>query len=216
MPLRVDLQVLDLSLNRISKITKKNMERFSRLKYLYLSDNKIMTIDPDAFDSNTDLQVLDLSLNTFTTLPKTIFQLPSLRKLYLSEDEWLDIVKAVDDAKPITSPLESIDISAIDMETLPDLGVMPHLLKYNLSNIPSEVKVSTRHFAGLCNLRFLENVKLRATFDDPCECLSLENWLRERKVKFKPFNCELEVAEGEETGKVFGLLTFVGGLQDAL
>lgn len=157
-----------------------------------------MVIDSDAFDSNTDLQVLDLSLNPITTLPENIFKLPSLRKLYLSENEWLDIAKTVDAAKPITSPLEFLDISAIPMNILPDLGVMPYLLKYNISNIPQEVSVSVKHFAGLCNLKFLENAKVSTTFDDPCECLTLENWLKERKVRFKPFNCLSDIVDGEK------------------
>lgn len=191
------LQVLDLSLNRISKVMKKHLSRFGRLKLLYLSDNKIMVIDPDAFDSNTDLQVLDLSLNPISTLPPNIFKLPSLRKLYLSENEWLNIAKAVEEAKPIISPLEFLDISAIPMEVLPDLGVMPYLLKYNISNLPEEVVVSVKHFAGLCNLKFLENTKVSAKFEDPCECLTLEKWLKERKVRFKPFNCHAEYTEGK-------------------
>lgn len=156
-----------------------------------------MAIEADAFDSNSDLQVLDLSLNPVTTLPKNIFQLPALRKLYLSEDEWLDIVKTIDEAKPISSPLEYLDISAIPMEILPDLGVMPYLLKYNISNIPNEVTVSAKHFAGLCNLKFLENTKLSVTFEDPCECFALEHWLKVREVRFKPFGCPLELPQGK-------------------
>lgn len=155
-----------------------------------------MTIDSDAFDSNTDLQVLDLSLNPIVNLPKNLFQLPSLRKLYLSENEWLNIIKTIEEAKPITSPLEYLDISAIHMKTLPDLGVMPYMVKYNISNIPDDVVVTAKHFAGLCNLKFLENSKLSPIFEDPCECHVVENWLRERKVRFKPFNCTLEYAKG--------------------
>lgn len=187
-----------MSMNRIAKIIRKHLSRFGRLKLLYLPDNKIVDIDSDAFDSNTDLQVLDLSLNPIRTLPSSIFKLPSLRKLYLSENEWLQIASAVEEAKPIISPLEFLDISAIRMDVLPDLGVMPYLLRYNISNLPTEVAVSVKHFAGLCNLKFLENAKITAKFDDPCECLTLEKWLKERNVRFKPFNCNVEYAEGEK------------------
>lgn len=156
-----------------------------------------MEIDSDAFDSNTELQVLDLSLNPLRELPQNLFKLPALRKLYLSENEWLDIVKIIEEAKPITSPLEFLDISAIGMKTLPDLGVMPYLIKYNISNLPNEVEISIKHFAGLCNLQFLENAKISATFEDPCECLTLEKWLKERNIRFKSFNCPEKIVEGE-------------------
>lgn len=132
---RYNFQVLDLSVNRIKKIFKKDMQRYTSLKLLYLSDNTIVQIEEDAFDSNTNLQVLDLSLNPFSRIPKGIFHLPSLRKLYLSASELLQIAEIVEEAKPITSPLEALDISMIDMKVLPDLGVMPHLLAYNVSNI---------------------------------------------------------------------------------
>lgn len=156
-------------------------------------------IESDTFDSNTDLQVLDLSLNSISDLPSNLFKLPSLRKLYLSENEGLKIVDVIDKAKPITSPLEFLDVSVIPMETLPDLGIMPHLVKYNISHIPSErIIISVKHFAGLCNLKFLENAKISAFFQDPCECIVLENWLKERKVRFKPFNCTIDYAESKK------------------
>lgn len=202
------LQVLDLSLNRISRISKKQLSRFTRLKLLYLSDNKIATINPDTFDSNTDLQVLDLSLNPILTLPSNLFKLPSLRKLYLGEDEWLNVVKTFEDAKPITSPIEFLDISATRMDILPDLGVMPYLLKYNISNLPEQVIISVKHFAGLCNLKFLENAKVSAVFEDPCECFTLEKWLKERKVRFKSFNCPPELAEGKCRNVLLHLINY--------
>lgn len=139
-------------------------------------------------EDKDELQSLDLSLNALSTLPSVIFQLPSLKRLYLSQNLNANIAELIDKVKPISSPLELLDLSFNEIETLPDLGVMPHLIAYNISgNDVSNPEV--RHFSGLCKLKFLYNSNFTSYFDDPCQCWNVQRWLIDRNVLFNKWEC---------------------------
>lgn len=188
--LRSDVEIIDLSFNRIRKITKEEMGRYSKIKMLYLSDNLLTSLDNSTFEDLTDLITLDLSLNAIIQPPPTIFRLPSLKRLYLSQNQNINIVEAIEGAKPIASPLELLDISFNELEILPNLGILPHLLLYNISgNHIANMKI--RDIAGLCNLKKLVNTNFSAYFHSSCDCWIFQKWLREREVTFTKIPCDI-------------------------
>lgn len=57
------LQILDLSVNNITKVEKNILDNFSQLKVLNLSTNEIASLDSKLFENLQMLEVLDLSSN---------------------------------------------------------------------------------------------------------------------------------------------------------
>jgi len=62
-----DLQSLDLSCNKLKRITKETFSRFKKLQILNLSFNEIRTIEDDAFKDLQELKRLSLHNNSLTT-----------------------------------------------------------------------------------------------------------------------------------------------------
>ncbi|KAF2891609.1 hypothetical protein ILUMI_14564 [Ignelater luminosus] len=158
---------------------------------LYLSDNMIIKLENSTFQDMDKLISLDLSINGLSKLPPVIFHLPSLKRLYLSQNQNINIVETVEEASPITSPLESLDIGFNDLETLPNLGIMPYLLLYNISGNNLD-NMEIKDVAGLCNLKTLVNDNFTTYFTNPCDCWNIQRWLKEKKVKFMEMLCEVQ------------------------
>uniref|UniRef100_A0A1Y1MJK5 LRRCT domain-containing protein n=1 Tax=Photinus pyralis TaxID=7054 RepID=A0A1Y1MJK5_PHOPY len=188
--LRSDVEILDVSFNRIRKITKDEIGKYKRVKILYLSDNLLTNLDDSTFEDLGDLITLDLSLNAIVQPPPTLFRLPSLKRLYLSQNQNINIIDMIEQAKPISSPLELLDVSFDELKTLPDLGLLPYLLLYNISgNHLLNLKVSD--IAGVCNLKVLANANFSASFQNPCDCWNFQQWLRNRDVAFTQIPCQI-------------------------
>lgn len=188
--LRTDVEIIDLTKNRIKQLHTSDLAKYNKLKMLYLGDNFLLKIDDDIFDDKTKLQTLDLSNNGMSKLPSKVFHLPSLQSFYFSQNLNVNIVEVVENSKPITSPLVKFDISFSEIDTLPDLGIIPTLLKYNISG-NNLLRLNVGHFAGLCKLQVLVTDNITLSLDDPCDCWRVNWWLKEKRVKFLPFDCEL-------------------------
>ncbi|XP_056646485.1 uncharacterized protein LOC130451476 [Diorhabda sublineata] len=192
--LNTDVEIIDLSFNRIRKITKADIDRFKYLKFLYLADNLLTNIEIDVFEDADDLTTLDLSLNAINRVPPVIFQLPSLTSLYLSQNLNINIVDAIEVSKPIVSPLTQIDISQTTDEDnysdFPNFGILPFLLFLNITR-NFYFNLTPRFFMGLCNLQKLINDNVTTDFEDPCDCWRINYWLKDKHVKFSPFRCEI-------------------------
>lgn len=181
----------------MSKITKNDLERYTNLKELYLTDNSIATISNDAFAEQNKLTVLSLSQNGLMKLPVNIFKLPSLEHLYLANLPNVNIKQVIEEAKSITSPLITLDMSGDSGNgypnyELPDLGIMPHLTNYRISG-NELLTISPRHFAGLCKLQTLHSHNVNVVNNNnnnSCDCWTVNRWLEERKVNFTKFNCK--------------------------
>lgn len=171
------------------KITKEDLSNYPNLQILYLTDNLLSKFENFTFEDMDDLIILDLSLNVISELPPDIFHLPSLRKLSLSQNQNAKIVDSINEASPITSPLEAIDISFNDLKTLPNLGNMPHLLLYNITG-NKLLNMKVKDIAGLCNLKTLAN-NSTMHFGNPCDCWNIQRWLEEREVNFVKMSCEV-------------------------
>ncbi|XP_032894010.1 leucine-rich repeats and immunoglobulin-like domains protein 3 [Amblyraja radiata] len=79
------MEMLDLSNNQIFELKKFPP---LQLRYLYINNNKITSLDPGCFDnlSNT-LQVLKLNRNKISSIPSKMFKLPHLQHLELSRNK---------------------------------------------------------------------------------------------------------------------------------
>nr|CAH7768150.1 unnamed protein product [Callosobruchus chinensis] len=90
--LPTDIEVLELTYNRIRTVTKDDLNKFSYLKFLYLQDNLISELDDNVFRDMDELMTLDLSINALRSIPAAVFQLPSLKTLYLSQNRNINII----------------------------------------------------------------------------------------------------------------------------
>lgn len=178
------MQILDFSDNKLQELHADTLSSYSSIKFLYLADNHIYLIDEDALTPLSALQSLDLSNNVILELPNSIFQLPSLRKLYFRGNPILH--KSFNEltiVRPIKAPLELLDISDCKIKELPSWGYLPQLLFYNISHNPL-TSLNTDHFATMCNLEKVDitesinNIKL-------CSIRSTILWFQEKRVFFQ-------------------------------
>lgn len=177
-------QILDFSDNKLQELDKETFSGYSSIKYLYLADNQIYLIEEDALSSLTSLQTLDLSNNVILELPNSMFQLSSLRKLYLKGNPLLHKnFKELSIQKPIKAPLELFDISNCKIRDLPDWGSLPQLLFYNISHNPL-TSLEASHFAAMCNLG---NVDMTGSLDKLklCDMRPAVSWFQARGVHFQ-------------------------------
>lgn len=142
--------------NRLRELKNTTFTRYSNLKFLYLGDNKIQIIEPLAMEPLTSLEVLDLSLNAIISIPEMVFNMPSLRKLYVQENYLtrlnadLEVMK-----KPFTAPLNFIHMANCKLDEFPDLGILPDLQHLNVSGNTFR-SLEPSNLAKLCGLKILD------------------------------------------------------------
>lgn len=193
---------MDISQNRIRKLDKKDLKRYSSLKMLYLSDNLIRLIQDEAFEGMNDLTTIDLSWNAIEVVPPLIFQLPSLKTLYLGHNN-INIADTFDQIKSISSPLSNLHLDYISEDgpvPFPSLGVVPLLTRLNISGTDFD-DMTPKQFAGLCNLKTIINENTTVEFINRCDCWRINRWLIRRRVEFKAFECDID-ASGKGLSKV--------------
>lgn len=199
--LKTDIQILDLSVNRIRELTNSSLAAYTNLAFIYLNDNFIRSIDEDAFSSLHYLEVLDLQQNGCDNLPRGLFQLPYLRKMYLGSNDLQDNVFT---HMEVTSPLNFLQISHNKLKRIPQLGLMPAMTELNVSHNAIE-SVTPEDLAPFCFLKKLDlsgnNIKFNAT---ACQCQTLHHWLKTRAIDVLPaFNCTEELKRGCPPEPVF-------------
>lgn len=175
-------------------MSRSDLSKFKYLKLLYLNDNFFDNLQNDTFEDLADLVSLDLSQNNIKRIPSSVFNLPSLDKLYLRQNFELNMPASLESVKPIRSPLSTIDISSTTDENsvseFPDFGPMPFLTTLNISENRFQIIVP-RHLAGLCNLQKLININVSYNYAEDCDCWIINEWLLERKVQFSTFMCSV-------------------------
>ena len=147
---------------------------------LYLNDNLISNIEPEALNHLTNLEVLDLSLNALLTFDYSIFNLPSLRKLLLSNNTML-IFNDKLITKPIIAPLEVIDISFCAFPSIPNFGYLPNLISFNYSG--NELNQFTMQTMSLfCRLEKIDIRFCNIDFNNFCDICEIYNWTRHKNI----------------------------------
>jgi hypothetical protein len=170
----------------LRELTNESLVYYKSLAYLYLRDNFIQTIEEGAFANQRYLQVLDLSQNGCDNLPRSLFQLPYLRTLYLGHNKLTDSVFKVE----VTSPLTTLQLTKNKLTKLPDMGPQPNLIHLNVSD-NFITTINTEELAQYCSLKVLDlsrnPIKLN---DDNCECQILSAWLKLRRISVLPDSLE--------------------------
>nr|XP_033334970.1 toll-like receptor 4 [Megalopta genalis] len=192
--LKTNIQILDLSVNRIRELTNSSLAAYTSLVFVYLNDNFIRSIDEDAFSNLHYLEVLDLQENGCDHLPRSMFQLPYLRKMYLGSNDLQDDMFT---HMEVASPLNFLQISKNKLKRIPQLGLVPTMAELNVSQNLIE-SVTPEDLAPFCFLKKLDlsgnRIKFNAT---ACECQTLHHWLKTREITVLPaFNCTEELKRG--------------------
>ncbi|XP_011692643.1 PREDICTED: leucine-rich repeat and immunoglobulin-like domain-containing nogo receptor-interacting protein 1 isoform X2 [Wasmannia auropunctata] len=180
--LKTDIQVLDATWNRIRELKNNSLDPYTNLAYIYLGDNFISTIEEGAFANQKYLEVLELSTNGCDTLPKSLFQLPYLRTLYLSGNRLTDSVFNVE----VTSPLRLLQLTDNRLTQLPRIGLQPSLTTLNVSK-NQITSINAEDLAQFCSLNVLDLSGNAIKFNKfGCECQTLNAWVKLREIKMKP------------------------------
>lgn len=182
--LKSSIEILDFSENRLNELQADTFTNYPNIKFLYLTENQLYRIDKDAFAPLVYLQTLDLSNNVILELPETVFQLPSLRNLYLKNNPLLHLsISNLEIRKPIKAPLELLDISNCKLERLPNWGTIPHLVKYNISH--NQLKtIEAQHFASMCALK---KVDISKSIEEikTCDLKPTISWFQIKAISFE-------------------------------
>lgn len=81
------LWILSLESNKLTKINRNTFSGLSQLTRLYLSENQIQSIHPDAFIDLKDLEILRLNNNKLKTLDDQVFKAQTkLNELYIDSN----------------------------------------------------------------------------------------------------------------------------------
>lgn len=134
-----------------------------------------------------ELIALDLTKTRSHTLPRSLFTLPNLQRLFLENNKLTDSVFKT----KVTAPLTLLRAPKNMLTKIPQFGPFPTLAYLNLSENSIE-RISVDDFAPYCNLLTLDLTKNPITFDSSnCDCQIFKSWAKEHNMTVKPtFNCE--------------------------
>lgn len=109
--------------------------------------------------------------------------MPSLQKLYLGGNPLLHLSLNELSITTIRAPLQLLDLSDCKIKILPDWGILPHLVFYNISNNPLKA-LDVKHFSVMCNL---ERVDLSKSFNEMrlCDVKPAVSWFQDKGVYFQ-------------------------------
>ena len=114
----IPVEVLDLSSNKLSKLTAQDLFYWSKLEYVSLARNKITEMDERAFRQQTHLKTLDLSRNKLKMLPANLVSRAlRLRALDVSRNQLEDVSPT---AFQNSTQLQTINLSYNRLRSLPE------------------------------------------------------------------------------------------------
>jgi hypothetical protein len=144
----------------------------------------ITKIEPGTFSQLKQLETLDLSQNALREVPAEIFNLPSLRKLYLAENE-LKNVGFSNITKPVKAPLIYLNIASTEIDKVPDFGILPDLLYMNLS-FNNLTQLAPEQFAPLCQIN---HVDINKTNVGACQCHQINTFIENELQRTPILTC---------------------------
>ncbi|GBP28162.1 Leucine-rich repeat transmembrane neuronal protein 2 [Eumeta japonica] len=181
--LKPGIEILDFTENRLRELKADTFSSYSSIRFLYLAENAIFIIDENAFSPLYYLETLDLSRNAIMSVPSGLFQLPSLRNLYMSGNALIYLDRELQSLqRPIKAPLENLDLSDCRIDSLPNLGVLPQLRMYNAS----QNRLSSLPLARLAETCNLWKMDLSGSIDniDLCELKPTIVWMDQNRIIF--------------------------------
>ncbi|XP_053674290.1 toll-like receptor 4 [Anopheles nili] len=186
--LKSNLEIFDLSFNRIRDLDAQSFARYESVKYLYLFENMIQNIEEGTFSTLSNLEAIDLSYNALKSIPLELFQLPVLRNLYVGHNALTELEAELTNLqKPVKAPLQVLSLADCRLQRLPDFGILPDLWQLNISSNPMK-ELTLEQFSPMCNLKSLElnNTQIPIC---PCQVLTAELVLRRTKIMYPPLYC---------------------------
>lgn len=130
--------------------------------------------------------VLDLSKTIAETLPRGLFSLQHLEKLYIENNK---LTESIFKTK-VSSPLKIIQAAKNSFKRIPNLGPFPTLIYLNLST-NSISKINVDDIAPYCKLMTLDITENPISFDrETCDCQNFNAWIKQHNITVRPiFNC---------------------------
>lgn len=108
------MESLDLSSNRLEKISADALAPLTRLERLNLQDNNLHALDPSAFRKLQNLMSLFLGQYKMAELPRELFQGPArLRHLSLESNQLEHVPEG------LLEPLRSLEEQGLDLTSNP-------------------------------------------------------------------------------------------------
>lgn len=185
----VGVEILDLSINKISSIGNDELKEYRNLVKLFLSENSIQTISLYAFTNLKYLTILDLSHNRLEQLHEELFESNErLIELNLSNNNFMTLKN-----RPfLNSPsIMRLDLSACKIPQLYDSSFtyMPKLTKLDLSG-NLMITLPKDPFVPLNRLRVIE------LYENQWQCESSSvratiNWMKKRIDSIEIESCFL-------------------------
>lgn len=175
-------QVMVMTFNRITELHENSFSPYGSLAFLYLDKNFISELG-DSVKNLPYLQVLDVSKNVhLKTLPPALFELPYLRKLYLTKNSLKDDTFEVE----ISSPLEYLEVAENQLTKIPSIGPQTKLTYLNLSENHIE-HISVEDISLFCSLKTLDLTKNPIKFSSSsCDCHHFNSWIKKHNINVTP------------------------------
>lgn len=160
----------------------------------------ILKVEAGTFIQLELLETLDLSSNGLRIVPPEIFNLPSLRKLYLADNELRNDGFA-NVKRPVKAPLIYLNIAATEVDRIPDLGILPELSYLNVSmNLLRQL--TPEQFAPLCQIK---HVDLNGTKVGGCQCIKINVFIQQELKRLPILDCggSNQASEFNDKGSTF-------------
>lgn len=181
------VEILDLSINRISAIGNNDFQEYKHLIKLFLSENSIQTISLYAFANLKKLQILDLSHNRLEQLHEDLFENnENLIELNLSHNNFMTL----QNQPLLKSPsLMTLELRDCKIPQLYDTTFM-YLPKLSTLDLSGNVMITLpkEPFVPLKRLRIIELNENQWQ----CDSLSVRatvNWMKKRIDSIRIESC---------------------------
>lgn len=204
--LRTDLELLQVTHNRIRELYKDSFKRYPNLKVLYLDDNMISYIENGTFDPLQNLDVIRLSQNALDRVPAGVLQLPNIRKIFVDNNRLISGGGLV--GAPTIDTLVSLTLAQCHLEELPPLDMFPNLVELNVSANKLK-RILPEQLASVCQLQWLDisrNFKLSQDLSgDGCACHLLASWIANKNIFLQAgyrLNCTSNVHDFAHCGNM--------------